>query len=88
MAAETEVLKNYRKEKIGIVIRAKTPKTIVVETQRLVQHPLYKKVIRKRKRYMVHDEAGKAKVGDRVRMVEYRPISKTKSWRLSQVLKV
>ena len=79
--------RGYAKERTGVVVRAKMQKTIVVEVERLVQHPAYHKVIKKRKRYMVHDEKGVAKVGDKVRVVETRPVSKTKNWRLLEVLK-
>ncbi|MBI4387779.1 MAG: 30S ribosomal protein S17 [Candidatus Omnitrophica bacterium] len=78
----------HTKERIGVVVRAKTPKTIVVEVERLTQHPRYNKVIRKRKRWMVHDEKSTAKVGDKVKIVESRPISKMKCWRVAEVLKV
>ena len=77
--------RGHRKERIGIVARAKMAKTIVVEVERLAQHPVYTKVVRKRKRYVVHDEKGIAKAGDKIRMVESRPLSKTKQWRLVEV---
>ncbi len=75
------------KEQIGVVVRAKTLKTVVVQVERVTQHPRYNKVIRKRKHWMVHDEKSAAKVGDKVRIVESRPISKTKHWRVVEVLK-
>lgn len=75
-----------RKERVGVVVRAKTPKTIVVEIERLAQHSRYHKVLRRRKHYVVHDEKGTAKVGDKVRVVESRPMSRTKRWRLAGVL--
>ncbi len=78
----------HTKERIGVVIRAKTAKTIVVEVERLAQHPRYNKVIRKRKHWMVHDEKNTAKVGDKVKIIESRPISKMKRWRVAEVLKV
>lgn len=62
-------------------------KTIVVEVTRLAPHPMYNKVLKIRKRYVVHDEKGEAKVGDKVRIVETRPISKTKHWRLREIIK-
>ncbi len=76
-----------RKELIGIVVSDKMQKTIVVKVERLVKHPLYKKTIKKFKKYKVHDEENKAKVGDKVRIVETRPLSKEKRWRLVEVLK-
>lgn len=75
-----------RREQTGVVVRAKVPQSVVVEIERLSQHPRYRKVIRRRKRYMVHDEKGVGKVGDKVRIVESRPLSKTKHWRLAEVL--
>jgi len=76
-----------RKELIGVVVSDKMDKTIVVKVERLVRHPLYKKVIRKHKKYKVHDAHNIAKVGDKVRIMETRPLSKEKRWRLVEVLK-
>ena len=87
MTQTTEKTKGS-KERVGVVVRAKTQKTIVVEISRLVQHATYHKVIRRRRRFMVHDEKGAAKVGDKVRIVETRPISKMKHWRLLEIVKV
>lgn len=84
---KNETTRGIGKESVGTVIRAKNPKTILVEVERLMQHPRYKKVIRRRKRYVVHDEKAAAKVGDQVRILESRPISKTKHWRLVEVCK-
>lgn len=78
----------HAKELVGIVVRSKMQKTIVVEVMRLAPHRLYNKVMRRRKRYVVHDEKGVAKVGEKVRIVETKPISKTKHWRLGEVVKV
>ena len=73
-------------ELIGKVTSAKMEKTIVVEVQRLVQHPKYRRVVRISKKFYAHDEKGEAKPGDRVRIEETRPLSKTKHWRLIQVV--
>lgn len=78
---------HYRKERTGVVVKDKMNKTRVVEITRLVSHPLYGKVMRKRKRYKAHDEKNQTKVGDKVRMVEARPLSKEKRWRIAEVLK-
>jgi len=78
--------KGIHRKIVGKVIRTKTAKTIVVEVVRLIQHRLYKKVIRRRKRFMVHDELGRAKLGNQVRICESRPISKKKSWRLLEII--
>ena len=71
----------------GVVRSDSMDRTIVVETERLVRHPRYRKYVRRFSTYKAHDEANEAKVGDRVEIVESRPISKTKSWRLVSVLK-
>jgi len=75
-----------RKTKVGVVVSAKMAKTIVVEVGRFREHPLYKKMIRLRKRFAAHDEAGQAKAGDLVRIQESRPFSATKRWRLVEVI--
>jgi len=75
-----------RKTKVGVVVSAKMAKTIIVEVGRQREHPLYKKVIRVRKRFATHDEIGDAKAGDLVRIQESRPFSATKRWRLVEVI--
>jgi len=74
-----------RKIRMGIVVSDKMHKTIVVRVERLTHHPLYKKVIRKYKKFKVHDESNSAKAGDRVRIIETRPLSKDKRWRLLEI---
>jgi small subunit ribosomal protein S17 len=76
-----------RKQKIGRVVSDKMQKTIVVEEERLVRHPRYHKYVRRRTKYYVHDEAGRARVGDVVRIEETRPLSHLKRWRLVEVLR-
>ena len=76
-----------RKELLGIVTSDKMQNTIVVKVERFSKHAAYKRIIRRVKKFKVHDEEKKAKVGDRVKIVETRPISKDKSWRLVEVLK-
>jgi small subunit ribosomal protein S17 len=66
----------------GVVVSDKADKTVVVRVERRVTHPLYKKIIRKSKRYHAHDPENSAKIGDKVRIRECRPLSKTKSWEL------
>ena len=91
MAEEkTEAKKEVRhhQEKVGIVTSAKMQKTIVVEVHRSVQHPVYKRIVTKRSKFMAHDEHGKAHEGDMVRIVESRPLSKSKRWTLKEVLRV
>lgn len=74
--------RNLRKEREGIVVSSCQNKTIVVEVTRRTSHPLYKKVVKSSKKYYAHDEENKAKVGDKVTIVETRPLSKLKRWRL------
>ena len=75
-----------RTELVGKVTSAKMEKTIVVEVQRLVQHPKYRRVVRISKKFYAHDEKREAKQGDTVRIVSSRPLSRLKRWRLKEVL--
>jgi small subunit ribosomal protein S17 len=75
-----------RQELVGIVASAKMQKTIVVKVARLVRHRIYQRVIKKTKKFYAHDEEGEARVGDRVRIVSTRPLSKLKRWRLAEVI--
>jgi len=75
-----------RKTKVGVVVSAKRAKTVTVVVGRQRQHPLYKKVIRLRKKFAAHDEAGDVREGDLVRIQESRPYSATKRWRVVEVL--
>lgn len=77
----------HRQEKVGIVTSTKMQKTIVVEVRRRVEHPVYKRIVTKRSRFMAHDEHGKAHEGDMVRIVESRPLSKNKRWSLKEVIR-
>jgi len=76
-----------RKERVGKVISDKMDKTRVVLIERTTMHPLYKKVIKKYTKVKVHDEKNKSKIGDRVKIVETRPLSKEKNWRLVEITK-
>jgi small subunit ribosomal protein S17 len=78
--------KSGKKEFVGIVKSDKMDKTIVVAVETMALHPLYKKYITRIKKIKAHDEANEAKMGDRVRVVECRPISKEKCWKLAAVL--
>lgn len=75
-----------RKTRSGMVLSDRQSKTIVVEVERKMIHPLYRKVLTRKKRYYAHDEKNEAKVGDRVEIAETRPLSKLKRWRLVTVL--
>ncbi len=77
--------KGKRAEKIGVVASDKMTKTVTVRVDRLVKHPVYRKYIRKRKKFMAHDEMG-SKIGDKVRIVETRPLSARKRWRVIEII--
>ena len=74
-----------RKVRVGVVVSAKMDKTIVVSIERLMRHPVFGKTIRRSKKLYVHDEENKAKMGDKVSVMETRPLSKTKRWRLLEI---
>ena len=76
-----------RKELVGVVTSDKMVNTIVVKVESFAKHAAYKRIIHRVKKFKVHDDEKKAKIGDRVRIVETRPISKDKKWRLVEVLK-
>ncbi|HXE05136.1 MAG TPA: 30S ribosomal protein S17 [Bryobacteraceae bacterium] len=77
----------HKNEKVGEVVSTKMSKTIVVEVTRRVPHPLYKRIVTKRKKFYVHDEQETAKPGDSVRIIECRPLSKLKRWTLGTILR-
>ena len=85
--AEEQARQGIKNEKIGQVVSTKMQKTIVVEVSRRVPHPLYKRIIGKRKKFYAHDAEGSAKTGDVVRIVECRPLSKLKRWKLAEVIR-
>jgi small subunit ribosomal protein S17 len=82
-----EKKQGHKNQKVGQVVSTKMQKTIVVEVSRRVPHPLYKRIITKRKKFYAHDEQGTAKTGDVVRIIECRPLSKLKRWRLGDVIR-
>jgi len=84
MADAKQGIKN---EKVGEVVSTKMHKTIVVEVLRRVPHPLYKRIVTKRKKFYAHDEENTAKMGDVVRIIECRPLSKLKRWQLGDVVR-
>jgi small subunit ribosomal protein S17 len=85
-AAEAPKERAARQELVGVVTSAKMEKTIVVKVTRATQHRLYHRVIRSGKKYYAHDETREARVGDVVRIVSTRPLSKLKRWRLKEVV--
>ena len=78
--------RSLRKERSGTVVSDRMEKTIVVSVERTVMHPKYKKYLKRRTRVKAHDETNQCHVGDRVRIVECRPLSRDKRWRVSEVL--
>jgi small subunit ribosomal protein S17 len=83
--ATTDGKVHKRAEKVGIVSSDKMMKTVTVRVDRLVKHPVYRKYVKKRKKFMAHDEMG-AKVGDKVKIVETRPLSARKRWRVVEII--
>lgn len=79
-------IKGKRKVREGVVSSDKMDKTIAVEVVRLVPHPLYKRTVRQTSKFKAHDEKNECKVGDKVRIIESRPLSATKRWRLLEIL--
>jgi small subunit ribosomal protein S17 len=84
--AEGSTVDQGRRSWYGYVITNKMQKTVVVAVERFVPHPVYRKVMRRVTKLKAHDEQGMCKVGDRVKLIETRPISKTKHWRVVQVM--
>ena len=81
----TEKVRGRRQERVGVVVKAKMAKTVVVAVERLVRHDVYRKTIKRTSTFMAHDELG-AKRGDKVRILETRPLSKSKRWRVAEIL--
>ena len=81
-----EIKRNLRKERIGVVVSNKMDKSIVVEIERREKHPIYGKFIKKTSRFMAHDEKQECNIGDTVRIMETRPLSKRKRWRLVEII--
>ena len=89
MAGKVETQENagHKAEKVGEVVSTKMAKTIVVEVTRRTAHPVYKRIVTKRKKFYAHDEEESAKIGDVVRIIECRPLSRLKRWRLGDVVR-
>lgn len=89
MAASTQPAKQagHKNEKVGEVVSIKMSKTIVVEVTRRTSHPVYKRIVTKRKKFYAHDEEQSAKMGDVVRIIECRPVSRLKRWQLGAVIR-
>jgi small subunit ribosomal protein S17 len=78
--------RNLRKERVGIVVSDKMDKSITVYTERKEKHPIYGKFMKRSTKFMAHDEKNDAKIGDKVRIMETRPLSKNKCWRLVEII--
>ncbi|GAA4326978.1 30S ribosomal protein S17 [Flaviaesturariibacter amylovorans] len=85
-AAAAEEARNLRKTRIGVVTSNKMTKTITVAVERKVKHPIYGKFVKKTTKFHAHDEKNEASIGDVVRIMETRPLSKTKRWRLVEIV--
>lgn len=83
--ARTEQTRGRRREVVGVVTSDKMTKTVVVTVERLVRHPRYQRVVKRRSKFMAHDELG-ATVGDKVRLIETRPLSARKRWRVVEIV--
>jgi small subunit ribosomal protein S17 len=87
MASETaKGNRGIRKTKVGTVVSDRMDKTVVVRVERLVPHPVYKKYVRRRTTYKAHDEKNECRIGDRVEIIETRPMSKDKCWRVFRMI--
>lgn len=78
--------RNFRKERIGVVVSNKMEKSAVVTEKRKVKHPKYGKFVNKTSRYVIHDEKNECNIGDKVKIMETRPLSKNKCWRLVEII--
>ncbi|MEO6758701.1 MAG: 30S ribosomal protein S17 [Saprospiraceae bacterium] len=85
-AVAEPIVRNLRKQKTGTVVSDKMDKTISVKVERRLMHPLYGKFVKRSKKFFAHDEENSCKVGDLVRIMETRPLSKNKRWRLVEIL--
>ena len=83
---ETATARNLRKTRVGLVVSDKMDKTIVVAIEQTMRHPLYKKTIKRTLKLKAHDEKNECGIGDRVRLMETRPLSKDKRWRLVEIM--
>jgi small subunit ribosomal protein S17 len=83
---QTDTERNRRKERVGLIVSDRAEKTVTVSVEALVRHPMYKKRVRRSRKFLVHDERNEARVGDTVRIVETRPLSAHKRWRLANII--
>lgn len=78
--------RNQRKERVGVVVSDKMDKTVTVAVERKIQHPLYKRIVKKTNTFKAHDQDNSCNIGDKVRIMETRPLSKTKRWRIVDII--
>lgn len=78
--------RNERKERIGVVVSDKMDKSVIVLVEQKYMHPTYGRIIRQNKKFVAHDEKNESKVGDKVKIIETRPLSKTKKWRVGEII--
>jgi len=78
----------WKKTKIGVIIGNNMEKTVTVLSERRVKHPFYKKIVKRRKKFLAHDEYEKCKIGDVVKIVETRPLSRRKRWRIQDIVEL
>jgi small subunit ribosomal protein S17 len=83
---QTDTERNRRKERVGLIVSDKADKTVTVSVEALVRHQKYKKRVRRSRKFLVHDERNEARVGDTVRIIETRPLSARKRWRLANII--
>ena len=83
---QTDTARNRRKERVGLIVSDKADKTVTVSVEALVRHQKYKKRVRRSRKFLVHDERNEARVGDTVRIIETRPLSARKRWRLANII--
>jgi small subunit ribosomal protein S17 len=81
-----EIKRDSRKQRVGIVTSNKMEKTIVISVERRLQHPMYGKFVKRTNKFMAHDEKNECTIGDKVRIMETRPLSKSKRWRLVEII--
>jgi len=86
LSKQEQIVRTARKTRVGMVVSDKMMKTVVVSIERRVQHPVYGKMIRRTKKLKAHDEQNEAKTGDTVRIMETRPLSKDKRWRVVEII--
>jgi small subunit ribosomal protein S17 len=81
-----ENIQTRKTTKVGVVVSNKAKKTVTILVERPIRHPLYKKIIKRKKKFLAHDEYEKCKVGDMVKIIETRPLSKRKRWRIQEIV--